>query len=132
VFILLLIAVPARAEKRVALVIGNAAYKNAATLGDTCHASGRRSGDQFCVYVADRLVMKTSARSPQVTTEWTSTCADTSMRTSVIGSLCCPTQHRPAQLKLRSKAADGRMAARFLTPESSVERSAHLEGRALA
>jgi formylglycine-generating enzyme required for sulfatase activity len=32
VFILLLMIVPARAEKRVALVIGNAAYKNAATL----------------------------------------------------------------------------------------------------
>jgi hypothetical protein len=32
VFILLLIAVPAHAEKRVALVIGNATYKNAATL----------------------------------------------------------------------------------------------------
>jgi hypothetical protein len=24
-----------------------------------CHASGRRSGDQFCVYVADRLVLPT-------------------------------------------------------------------------
>lgn len=24
------------------------------------HASGRRSGDQFCVYVADRLVLPTS------------------------------------------------------------------------
>jgi hypothetical protein len=26
------------------------------------HASGRRSGDQFCVYVADRLVLPTLAR----------------------------------------------------------------------
>jgi hypothetical protein len=26
------------------------------------HASGRRSGDQFCVYVADRLVLPTLSR----------------------------------------------------------------------
>jgi uncharacterized caspase-like protein len=32
VLLLVLVAVPAHAEKRVALVIGNAAYKNAATL----------------------------------------------------------------------------------------------------
>jgi len=32
VFVLLLMIVPAHAEKRVALVIGNAAYKNAPTL----------------------------------------------------------------------------------------------------
>lgn len=38
-FVLLAIA-PAHAEKRVALLIGNAAYKNAATPGDTCILSG--------------------------------------------------------------------------------------------
>jgi hypothetical protein len=28
------------------------------------HASGRRSGDQFCVYVADRLVLPTLSQEP--------------------------------------------------------------------
>ena len=54
------------------------------------HASGCRSGDQFCVYVADRLVLpnlrRTSQLSPLDATKWIRSCADTSMRTSVIGS----------------------------------------------
>jgi hypothetical protein len=51
------------------------------------HASGRRSGDQFCVYVADRLVLPTltqqdiAAIAPQGGTKWMHSCADTSMRT---------------------------------------------------
>ena len=55
------------------------------------HASGRRSGDQFCVCVADQLVLptylgRTSRVSPLDATKWMRSCADTSMRTSVIGS----------------------------------------------
>jgi site-specific DNA recombinase len=34
------------------------------------HASGRRSGDQFCVYVADRLVLATLAQEDILPGEW--------------------------------------------------------------
>jgi hypothetical protein len=46
------------------------------------HTSGRRSGDQFCVYVADRLVLPALSPEdinamPQDDTKWTRSCADT-------------------------------------------------------
>jgi hypothetical protein len=51
------------------------------------HAGGRRSGDQFCVYVADRLVLPALTQEDiaaivQVVTRWTHSSVVTSMRTS--------------------------------------------------
>lgn len=76
------------------------------------HASGRRSGDQFCVYVADRLVLPTLSwmTSPplgQGVTRWMHSCADTSMRTSATDSSCCQMEQPLTHLKLPSRTANG-------------------------
>jgi len=79
------------------------------------HASGRRSGDQFCVYVADRLVLPALSQdaSPplhQVVTRWMHLCADTSMKTFATDLSCCQMEQRLTPLKPRSRAANGSMA----------------------
>jgi hypothetical protein len=55
------------------------------------HASGRRSADQFCVYVADRLVLPTLSQedmrpSVRVVTKSMHSCGGTSTKIFVFGS----------------------------------------------
>jgi hypothetical protein len=81
------------------------------------HARGRRSGDQFSVYVADRLVLpmlsqRTSPLLPRVGIKWMFSYADTSTRTSAIDLLWCLTDRRHMRLKRRSSAVNGSTVAR--------------------
>lgn len=74
------------------------------------HASGRRSGDQCCVYVADRLVLPSLSPEDigQATTKWMLLCVGTSTKTSTIALFWCLTDRRHPRLKRRSSAVSGR------------------------
>jgi hypothetical protein len=86
------------------------------------HASGCRSGDQFCVYVADRLVLPTL--SPDDITGIASgrhsmdpSYGNTFTRTLATGSQCFQVEPRPMRPKRQSRAAPGSMA-----DHSSIQR----------
>ena len=73
------------------------------------HASGRRSGDQFCVYVADHYVHPNSRaiRSKRSVTHgyrWTHLCATRSAVRSASGSSSCPTMPRRYRSRTLSRA----------------------------
>jgi hypothetical protein len=87
------------------------------------HASGRRTGDQFCVYVADRPVLPTLSLDDITAIasgrpRWMHSRADISMSIFAIGSLCCRMERQLTQLKPRSRWASLRMAVLFSIPEA--------------
>jgi hypothetical protein len=86
------------------------------------HASGRRSGDQFCVYVADGLVLPSLSPEDigQATTKWMLLCVGTSTKTSTIALFWCLTDRRHPRLKRRSSAVSGSMVVRYSIPEAEI------------
>jgi hypothetical protein len=99
------------------------------------HASGRRSGAQLCVYVADRLVCRpylrrTSLLSRQGGIKWMHSCAATPMRTFFIVSYCCRMDQQLTHLRRRSRAVSGSMAVRF-SIQRGCQRRAHVFDRTI-
>jgi hypothetical protein len=87
------------------------------------HASGRRSGDQFCVYVADRLVLPTLSQEDTGAIAVGRHQMDAFVRRYIHENLSYRFVMVPdaatAFAKLRSKAANGCTVAHFSIPEGS-------------
>jgi hypothetical protein len=79
------------------------------------HASGRRSGDQFCVYVCDRFVVPalTPPQQRQLAAggcRWTTSPEGSSATTSPTGSSSPPMGPRPGGWRQRFDEGDSRWA----------------------
>jgi hypothetical protein len=84
------------------------------------HASGRRSGDQFCVYVADHYVLpelpaSRSRRSATRVCRWTGSCARRSTPRSGSASSLSTTTRRRSRPRISSRVGGSRRVDRAST-----------------
>jgi hypothetical protein len=91
------------------------------------HASGRRSGDQFCVYVADRLVLPTLSQEDIRQSPHGRHQMDAFVRQYIHENLSyrfaiLPDGKAPGHLKQRSKGENGSLVNRSSTQEDDVRR----------